>query len=104
MNKNALYILLTIIKTNGDVKRLIREGLDYKTIGEMTNQAISDGLIVYKDDNIFLSTEGENLLIELDKKLKVQDKSKWIEPKNDSKIPNLGKDFIFLPQQDELHF
>lgn len=104
MNKNALYILLSIIKTNGSVTRLIREGLDYKTIGEMTNQAISDGLVIYKDDIIFLSPEGEDLLGELDKKLKVLDKKKWIEPKNDSKIPTLGKDFVFLPQQDELHF
>lgn len=104
MNENAIYNLLTVIKNNGNVKRLIREGLDYNMIGKMTNQAISDRLIIYENDNIYLSSEGIRLLTELEKKYKIQDKRKWIEPKNECKIPTLGKNFIFLPQQDELHF
>lgn len=104
MNDNNLYSLLAIIKQNGDVRRLIRNGLDYKMIAELTNSAILAGYIVYEHETVSLSKEGELKFLELDKHLKITDKKKWIEPKNDSKISPIDKDFIFLPKQDELHF
>lgn len=104
MNEKYLFTLLSIIKNNGDVKRLLRAGLDYKEISEITSQAISEGFIIYESDNVSLSKKGEEIFRELESKLKITDKNKWIEPKNDSRIPVLEKDFIFLPKQDELHF
>ena len=88
MNEKHLYTLFSIIKNNGDVKRL----------------AISEGFIIYESDNVSLSKKGEEIFRELESKLKITDKNKWIEPKNASRIPVLEKDFIFLPKQDELHF
>lgn len=104
MNEKYLYTLLSVIKKNGDVKRLLRVGLDYKEISEITSQAISEGFIIYESDSVSLSSKGEERFNELESKLKITDKKKWIEPKNVSKIPVLEKDFIFLPKQDELHF
>ena len=104
MNEKHLYTLFSIIKNNGDVKRLLRAGLDYKEISEITSQAISEGFIIYESDNVSLSKKGEEIFRELERKLKIIDKNKWIEPKNASRIPVLEKDFIFLPKQDELHF
>lgn len=104
MNDNNLYSLLAIIKQNGDVRRLIRKGLDYKMIAELTNTAILAGYISYENETVSLSIDGETKFLELDKHLKITDKNKWIEPKNESKISSIEKDFIFLPKQDELHF
>ncbi len=104
MNEKHLYTLLSVVKNNGDVKRLIREGLDYKEISELTSHSISNGFILYDNDNVSLSEMGEKLFIDLDNKLKITDKSKWIEKENDSRITKMEKDFIFLPNQNELHF
>ncbi len=104
MNDKLLYILLDIIKKNGDIRRLKREGLDYISIAKITTEAIKNKLIIYDNNKISLSDLGEEMYLELDLKLKVLDKNKWIEPKNESRIPILEKDFVFLPKQDELHF
>lgn len=104
MKEKELYILLTVIKNNGDVKRLIREGLSYKDVAEMTNKAISDGLIVYDNDLISLSEKGRETYLMLDKKLKIIDKSKWIEPENKSRTSILDKNDVFLPNQNDLSF
>lgn len=104
MKEKELYILLTVIQKNGDVKRLIREGLSYKDVAEMTNKAISDGLIIYNNDLISLSEKGIETLIIFDKKLKITDKSKWIVPENKSKTSILDKNDVFLPNQNDLSF
>jgi len=104
MKEQDLYILLSIIKNNGDVKRLMREGLSYKDVAELTTIAITDGLIIYVNDLISLSEKGNEILLSLDKKFKRIDKSKWIEPENQSKISILDKKDVFLPNQNDLWF
>jgi hypothetical protein len=104
MKEKELYILLTVIKNNGDVKRLTREGLSYKDVAEMTNKAITDGLIIYGNDSISLSEKGSEILLMLDKRLKQTDKNKWIEPENQSKTSILDKNDVFLPNQNDLSF
>jgi len=104
MNEKHLYTLLSVVKNNGDVKRLIREGLDYKDISEITSYAIEKNFIIYKNDTVTLSEMGVKLFIDLDKKLKITDKNKWIEKEKESRIVKMDKNFIFLPNQNELHF
>jgi len=104
MNDSNLYILLTVIKNNGDIRRLKREGIEYLEIAELTNQIISGQLAKYTDDTIILTAEGETKLVELEKTIKKTKKENWIEREIKSKISKLDKNFIFLPNQNELEF
>lgn len=104
MDYSKLYTLLSIIKNNGDVRRLKRAGLDYIEIAELTNEIISNNLAIYNNDSIELTEKGNKLLIELEENFKIKNKRNWIDKENKSKIPKLDKNFIFLPAQDELDF
>ncbi len=103
MNNKNLYLLLNIVKKNGNVKRLIHENLDFKEIADLTNQAIVNDLILFKEDNLILTTKGEMLYTKLEEVYKEKDKDKWIFKENISKIPKIEKDFIYLPNQKELN-
>ena len=104
MNDKHLYILLSVIKNNGDIKRLKREGISYQEIAQLTQKSIETNLIIYTDDLIELSEFGLNKLKELEKLYKEKNKELWIENEKESIIPKLEKDFIFLPNQNELLF
>nr|WP_042297400.1 hypothetical protein [Nonlabens ulvanivorans] len=104
MKEEHLYILLNIVKNNGDIKRLTREGISFKEIAELSNQAIKSGFLMYQDSAISISELGIEKIKNLDLKFKTFDKSKWIEKETRSKIPKLDKNFIFLPNQKELDF
>lgn len=104
MNPKSTYLLLKIVKNNGNVKRLIHENLNFKEIADLTNIAMSEGLIIFNNENLILSALGEKKYSELLDKFKEQNKDKWIEKEIESKIPRLEKDFIFLPDQNELDF
>lgn len=104
MDNKYLYILLNVIKKNGDIRKLKREGLEYKEIAELTKSLITQKLVNYKSDKIILSDKGEEKLKSLEVEYKVRDKKQWIMGENKSKIPKLDKDFIFLPNQNEIHF
>ncbi len=104
MNDSNLYILLSVIKNNGDIRRLKREGMEYIEIAELTNQIISGKLAIYTEETITLTAEGESKLIELEKTIKRTKKINWIEKEMKSKISQLDKNFIFLPNQNELEF
>lgn len=104
MNYKHLFILLNVIKTNGDIRKLKREGIDYKEIAELTKLAITNNFVLYENDVVKLSEKGLEKIKELDDRYKVRNKSLWIEAENKSKIPKLEKDFIFLPNQNEILF
>jgi hypothetical protein len=40
----------------------------------------------------------------LEKDFKEKNKKQWVDVEKRSQIPKLEKDFIFLPNQDNLHF
>lgn len=104
MNDKHLYILLSVIKNNGDIKRLTREGISYQEIAQLTQKSIETNLVIYTDDLIELSESGLNKLKELEKLYKEKNKELWIENEKESIIPKLEKDFVFLPNQNELLF
>ncbi len=104
MKEQNLQILLSIIKNNGDVRRLKREGLDYIDIAELTNQVISTQLASYTDETIALTAKGHKKLLELEQIIKKTNKKNWIDKELKSQIPRLDKSFIFLPNQKELDF
>ena len=104
MNDKHIYILLEVIKSNGDIRRLKREGVDYIQIAELTKISIENGWVTYDNDKIHLSEKGEEHLEKLELKNKIRNKEEWIDKEKESRIPKLSKDFIFLPNQNEINF
>lgn len=104
MNEKELYLLLNVIKKNGDIKKLIREGLSYKQIAEFTNEAIKNDYVKYAHDSIELSEIGNLKYEEIKEKYKRTNKEEWIERDLKSIVPKIDKNLIFLPRQNELTF
>lgn len=104
MDEKYLYILLSIVKNNGDAKKLKREGLEYSEIADLLSGAIDNGLIEYLNDEIGLTEEGFGKLKELGISYKRRNKSLWIDEEKESKIDKLPENFIFLPNQNDLDF
>ncbi|GAC1303673.1 MAG: hypothetical protein NVSMB24_10000 [Mucilaginibacter sp.] len=104
MNEDNLYLLLDIIKKNGNVKKLIHNGLSYKAIAELTTWAITNEYLLIDKNEIFLSQKGTTELTRLSTLFKKNNKEEWIVPEIESKIKPIEKDFIYLPNRNELSF
>jgi predicted methyltransferase len=101
-NKN-LTLLLDVILRNGDIRKLINDGLDYQSIADLTKLALKDGYLQVDEGKIKVSKSGLSF-IEKNKDLTIKSKEDWIRPLDKSKIRRLEKNEIFLPKQDELTF
>ena len=99
-----LITLLHIINTKGNVKRLIRDGLTFKKITELIDEAVSEDYLIYENEEITLTKKGVEFLEKSKTTLKRQNKEEWIEKDLKSRIDKKGKDFIFVPRQNELTF
>ena len=104
MNEDNLYLLLDIIKKNGNVKKLIHNGLGYKAIAELTTWAINNKYVIIDNNEISLSEKGNSELLRLSILFKKNNKNEWINPEFESKIKPIEKDFIYLPNKKELSF
>lgn len=103
MSGKNLYLLLNAIQKNADTKRLIYEGLTYMQIIDLTNEAILKGLVNYNDDKITLSEEGIKSFEEIKLYYKKTNKNQWIEKETKSKIPKIDVNYVYLPDQGNLH-
>ena len=54
MKDNKLTLLLHIIKSNGNINKLVREGVSFKEITNLTNNAIEKGYLTYENERIFV--------------------------------------------------
>ncbi|RPH50022.1 MAG: hypothetical protein EHM85_11920 [Desulfobacteraceae bacterium] len=104
MNEKHLYTLLRVIYKNANINILIREGLSFSKIAELTNEAIIAEFVIQANDKIELSQKGLEKMQELGVKFKKINKEEWIEKDLKSKIPKLDKNFIYLPDQNKLTF
>ncbi|PVV55983.1 hypothetical protein [Chryseobacterium sp. HMWF035] len=104
MKNKHIYLLLEIIKNNGNVKRLTHEGLRFSEIADLTSKVIADNYAEYIEDNIVLTEIGTQFLSTLTEDFKERDKNNWIIKENKSKIKKIDKDFIYLPNLKELSF
>lgn len=104
MLERELFLLLSVIKNNGDIKRLTREGISYKQIAELTNEAISSNLVKYNNELIELSELGISKFEEIKGNYKRTNKEQWIEEEKKSQIAKIDKNYIFVPRQNELTF
>ena len=104
INNNELYLLLQVIKNNGNIKKLTRIGLTFQDIIENIKSLSKDKKLNSTDGKIQLTDEGEKLFSELSLKYKNTNKDKWIEKELDSKVDKLNTNFIYLPNQNKLYF
>lgn len=104
MQEKALYLLLNVVKKNGDIKRLVREGISYRQIAELTNEAILNKFVTYNNNKIELSESGEAKFEEIRSNYKRINKEEWIEKDKDSEVVQIDKNYIFVPRQNELTF
>ena len=103
MENKLIYLLLEIVAKNGNVKRLVHEGLSFRDIATLNNSLINKGLLIFIEEKIQLSEEGKKKHAELENIFKELDKDKWINKEEKSKIEKFGKDFIYLPSQLDLN-
>ena len=104
MKENILTILLHIIKSNGNINKLIREGVSFKEITGLTNDAIEKGYLTYENEKIFVTEKGIEFLTKTSEIIKKTNKEEWIEKDFKSQVKQIDKNFAFLPRQNELTF
>lgn len=104
MKDRFLYLLLVGFKNNISVESLTREGLSYSEIADLIATAIEDGLLSNEGGEIHLSTKGVTCMIELEKQFVRLNKNQWIETENESKIPRIKINDVYLPNQNDLWF
>lgn len=104
MDKKFLYLLLRSIDKNSNIKQLTREGLDFPKIADLLSNAIKEGYLLHKEDEVLLSEKGIAELKNLERHYKKINKNEWIELEKSSKISKIEKNDIYLPNQDDLWF
>jgi len=104
MKNKFLFRLLDVIEKNGDVRRLIHEGIDFKTIGDLTQFSLQHGYVVFIDKKIVITQKGIDEIKTGEKEYKRTNKAEWILPDWKSKITKIDKNDIFLPRKDDLEF
>ncbi|WP_379088844.1 hypothetical protein [Pedobacter sp. UC225_65] len=104
INERLLYILLTIVKKNGDVRQMLKEGVSFKEIGDLINTGLELKLLVFVDDEIKLTTAGKTKINKEWVNFKSTNKADWILPDVKNKISKMGKNDIYLPNERELTF
>lgn len=98
------YLLLHIIKNDKSIAKLIYEGYSYIDVAKLIKQFRSENLIVEKSNNLVLTEKGEKTYSELAVIHKKTSKNEWIQRDKKNMIEKTPKDFIFVPNQNELTF
>ena len=104
MGKEQLILLLQIIETNGNIKKLLHEGISYKAIAQLTSLAIENSYLTYANGKIILTDQGREFLAIGLPNIRKKTKKEWIQPDLNSKIRQIGKNDIFLPKENDLSF
>ena len=104
MNEKLMYMLLSIVKKDGDVRQLLKEGIDFKEIGQLINKGLELELLVFLNEEIKLTSVGKKKLSKEWVDFKSTNKKDWILPDNKNKISKIGKSELYLPDERELTF
>ena len=90
MKENKLTILLHIIKNNGNVNKLVREGVSFKEITSLTNEAIEKEYLTYENEKISVTDKGTEFLKQTIEVIKKTNKNEWIEKDLKSQVNRIG--------------
>jgi predicted transcriptional regulator len=101
MTEKEKLLILQTAKGSGKVKELVKEGLLYFQIANFIEELFVEGLLQKTHTKITITEQGSTALAELRKKLQ---KNEWIGEEKRSKIFQIGKNDVYLPDQDEVKF
>jgi len=104
MKDTILFKLLLIVKGNGNITDLRKDGHSYVRIAEFINYLEEEELAEKKDGKFTISNTGMKRLKELNKKHDRKNFTQWIVPEDRSRVDKLDKSFVYLPNQNELNF
>jgi len=96
--------LLKIIKHNGDVTALAKQGLEFVQITSLIKEEISKGNAEFVNGKLLLSESGHKRLAELNKAHNYYNSQEWILPEYHSKIEQIDINEIYVPRKLDLWF
>jgi len=104
MKDAILFKLLLVVKGSGNITDLRKDGHSYVRIAEFIQYLEEEELAEKKDGRFTLSDTGIQRLKELNKKYDRKHFNQWIVPEDRSRVDKLDKNFVYLPNQNELNF
>ena len=81
-------LLLQLIKNNGKIENLTKQGYEYSQVAKMISDFIEKEFIAFSPEKIELTSEGEKELTYLNAKLKKKKIEKFISPQKEYLIEN----------------
>ena len=96
--------ILKLIKNNGNISQLIEQGYEYSQILGFIKQLLEEKYFVYHSKKLQITNKGLDEIEKLNIELQRKGIERWIEPKISSKVSQIDKNDIFLPNQNKLFF
>lgn len=96
--------LLILLKKNGNITELIKDGFTYGQIANMINKLVIEEYIKDIDEKLSLTDFGEKWMENFKISNKLKGFDSWILPEEKSKIKKFNEKDVYLPHRNELHF
>jgi predicted methyltransferase len=97
---NAKISILKLLEKDNDVKKIVNLGYNVEQMTQILDLLKDENLIDEDNDNISLTEKARK---ELDS-INFKKSNNWIQIEKRSKIPEIDKNSIYLPNKDELFF
>ena len=105
MNNKVKIKILKIISNSGNITELIKDGYTYGQIADMVNLLLDKGYLnETEEESVIVTKTGHKWLENIYDENKLKGSAKWILEEEKSKIKQLGKNEVYLPNKDELNF
>jgi len=104
MQDDIKLLLLKLVKSNANIQPVIELGYDYAQVISFLNLLVEQNLLQKQNNQVFVTIEGLTEIEKLNIKFNRFNSSKWIEPESESRISKIDKEFVFLPNKNELSF
>jgi hypothetical protein len=93
-----IVLLLQLIKKNGNIENLIKQGYQYSHIAVMINKVVENEFVKISTDGMSLTEIGENALSTFNKKLNRKNSEALISPQKEYILDKVyGVYDIYLP-------
>jgi len=93
-------LLLRLVKNNGRIENLSKQGFEYSQIAKMISKFIENDYIAITPNSIELTSKGEEKLILLNTKLKRNKIDKFISPQKEYLLSEKKSIYdIYLPDK-----
>lgn len=98
MNDEDFILLLQVIKKKGNIENLRKQGYQYSQIAQIINYVLEKGYVLYSNQGLLLSEDGEEILTLFNKKLNRKKSESFISPQKEYLLSTKKSIFdIYLP-------